>query len=201
MALALGLTACSFAPPPTHPRPTLPPLPAVAAPAVATPSLTRLESQGDCRWRGTLQGMDETVEFELLSARKAGVSKPLVLLVPILAGGSFLMEYVAGGMYDRGFDVAWCKRVGSAMTTGQRGPELQEMFRRTVLHQRLLLTWLREVDDERPRAQFVLGISLGGMIATTVAAHEPRLAGIAVCLSGGDLQSLVPARPHSLGIA
>ena len=73
----------------------------------------------------------------------------------------------------------------------QRGPELQELFRRTILHQRLLLAWLRAPANEPPPAVFALGMSLGGIVATDVAALEPALDGIAIFLSGGDLGSLV----------
>lgn len=187
----LGLAACSFAPAPGHPRPVLPPPTAVAPEPVHDAKLTGFEQKGSHRWSGSLSGHGETVDFELYSDRDPEAApRPLVLLVPMLAGGAILMDFVAASMFERGFDVAFCARAGSAMTAGQRGADLQELFRRTVLHQRMLLSWLRETATGRP--EFVLGISLGGMVATAVAAHEPLLAGAAICLSGGDLQSLVP---------
>jgi pimeloyl-ACP methyl ester carboxylesterase len=137
-----------------------------------------------------LQGMGETVEFELW--RSGGEPRPLVLLVPILAGGADLLENVGRRLQARGFDIAFCGRAGSALKPPQRGPELEELLRRTVLHQRLLLAWLRGPSNPPPRGTFVLGMSLGGMVATAVAALEPDLDGLAICLSGGDLPTLVP---------
>lgn len=139
---------------------------------------------------------DEHVEFELWRAESRtlenGDTRPFVLLVPILAGGELLMELVAGSLFDRGFDVAFCLRAGSALSIGQRGADLQLLFERTVQHQRVFLAWLRGTTVFEPQPHFVLGLSLGGMVATAVAAHEPNLDGVAICLSGADLQSLVP---------
>lgn len=199
--LALAGAACSYQPAPTRPRPVLPPAIPVreAAPAIAPPATKQLTQVGADRWRGELlappvagaAAEGEVVEFELW--RTPGERRPLVLLVPILAGGAALMESVGRRLQDRGFDIAFCGRAGAALKPPQRGPELEELFRRTVLHQRLLLAWLRAPEHEPPSATFVLGMSLGGIVATAVAALEPELAGVAICLSGGDLPRLVTA--------
>jgi pimeloyl-ACP methyl ester carboxylesterase len=113
-----------------------------------------------------------------------------VLLLPILAGGEDLLDSVAQRMLARGFDVASCDRVGSALKPPQRGPELDELFRRTVLHQRILLRWLRQTGPQ-PGGWFALGMSMGGMVATVLAALEPQLDGVAICLAGGDLGGMM----------
>ena len=200
LGLALAGAACSYQPAPTRPRPPLPPTiaPRVATATLAPPTTKQLTQVGIDRWRGELLATpsagapagDEVVEFELW--RTAGERRPLVLLVPILAGGAALMESVGRRLQDRGFDIAFCGRAGAALKPPQRGPELEELFRRTVLHQRLLLAWLRAPEHSPPSATFVLGMSLGGIVATAVAALEPELAGVAICLSGGDLPRLVP---------
>lgn len=187
-ACALALASCSFAPPPTLPRP---PLAArelqIAIADVPAPTLASLLEQTPGHFCGTLEGGGECVTFHL---HTEGTGRPVVLLVPILAGGDQLLEQVAMRVQARGFDVAWCTRAGSAMKQGQRGRDLDELFRRTLLHQRLLLRWLRERPCASPR-QFVLGMSLGGMVTTVLAAAEPGLAGVAICLSGGDIANLV----------
>ncbi len=192
--LAIALWAaggCAFVPSPARARPTLPLVidAHTARSIIAAPESTALESTSPGRWRGQLCGEGETVQFELW--RPPGSTRPMVVLVPILAGGAELMEQVGRLMQERGFDVAFCARAGSALVPPQRGADLQELFRRTVLHQRLLLAWLREPAHEPPPAVFVLGMSLGGIVATAVAALEPDLDGLAICLSGGDLGSLV----------
>jgi dienelactone hydrolase len=189
LALAL-LAGCAFAPPPTHPRPRLPAtgLPSTT-PDLPLATLAEWHDLGAGNGRGVLTAGDETVRFELRAAAGAG-PHPFVLLVPILAGGKELMEAVANGLAARGFDVAFCERAGGALTAGQRGPELDELFRRTVLHQRLVLQW-QGAHERQPVPRFVLGLSLGGMVTTVVGALEPDLDGLAICLSGADLPDLV----------
>ncbi|MBL8750018.1 MAG: hypothetical protein JNK78_12715 [Planctomycetes bacterium] len=154
-----------------------------------TPELLELHDLGGGRSTGVLVAAGEQVRFHIRRADGGG-KKPLVLCVPILAGGDELMENVASRMRSHGFDVAFCARAGSALKPPQRGRDLDLLFRRTVLHQRILLAWLASGPDA-PTATFVLGMSMGGMVATVVAAEEPDVAGLAVCLSGGDLGSLV----------
>ncbi len=199
-ALALTLlaytAACTFTAPPSRPRPPLSAdelgLPVVTVPR---PQLTALHEDAPGRWSGTLTGDGEQVAFQLRGdAGRSGA--PVVLLVPILAGGADLMESVARRVQARGFDVAFCARADGALKQGQRGRQLDELFRRTVLHQRLLLRWLRE-RAPTPVPLFALGMSLGGMVATVLAAEEPDLAGTAVCLSGGDIKTLIAASSES----
>jgi pimeloyl-ACP methyl ester carboxylesterase len=154
------------------------------------PALHRIDQRdlGDGRSAGTLTAGPEQVHFQL--RRHGAGDRPLVLLVPILAGGEDLMDQVANRLQDRGFDTAFCARVGPALKPPQRGPELDELFRRTVLHQRLLLRWLRQ-DAAPPPRIYVLGISLGGMVATVLTALEPTLAGAALVMTGGGIAELV----------
>jgi len=191
-AAALLLAGCTLTPAPSQPRPHLAPAldGSTAAQPIEVPRLESLEDRGGGRFCGQLVGTGETVRFDLWRAPAAG--RPLVLLVPILAGGADLMDMVAERLFDRGFDVAWCDRVGAALTRSQRGPELEQLFLRTVLQQRLLLAWLHAPGNAPPSGSFVLGISLGGMVAVALAAHEPGLDGVAICLSGGDLETLLP---------
>ena len=202
------MCACTFTPPPSQPRPplALPALPALAvlagggeATAGPTdgPQLEALIEHGGGRFSGTLTTAHETVAFELRRAPPdpgdpAEERNSLVLLVPILAGGEALMEQVSNRMVARGFDTAWCARAGGALRPGQDAADLDELFRRTVLHQRLLLAWLRR-PEQPPRTLYALGMSLGGMVATVLAAEEPALAGVAICLSGGDVAHLIAA--------
>lgn len=189
-ALAAVLAGCSFANAPATPRP---PLSAAALglriDEVPEPQLQTLVQRSPGRFQGMLTAEGEEVAFEWRTAPE-DPGRPVVLLVPILAGGDDLMDQVANRVQAHGFDVAFCARAGGAMRQGQRGKDLDELFRRTVLRQRLVLKWLRE-RHAAPSAQFVLGISLGGMVTTVLAAEEPGLAGIAICLSGGDIKDLI----------
>lgn len=183
----LALAACSFQVAPKHPRP---PLPTAATVEVAAPRLVERRDHGGGRITGVLMADDEQVRFELRRRTAGAAPGPLVVLVPILAGGEQLMGLIADRLVAQDFDVAFCGRAGSALSVPQRAGELNELFRRTVLHQRLLLAWLRAGDDAPP-ATYLLGLSMGGMVSTVVAAEEPRLDGVAICLSGADLASLI----------
>lgn len=187
IAACLAATACSFQVAPAHPRP---PLPTVAAVEVGPPHLVERRDHGSGRITGVLAAADEQVRFELRRRPSAGARPALVLLVPILAGGEQLMGLIADRLVAQGFDVAFCGRAGSALSVPQRTSDLNELFRRTVLHQRLMLAWLRAADDAPP-ALHLLGLSMGGMVSTVVAAQEPGLDGVTICLSGADLASLI----------
>lgn len=150
------LSACHVGPPPSHPRPAL----VHEAEPVGTPEVLELARHERGRSTGILLGDGERVRFEVRRAdfdHDAEGVRPLVLLVPILAGGRELMGLIAGRLVDHGFDVAFCERAGRALTPPQRGAELDDLFRRTVLHQRLLLKWLRAADKPPPSIH-VLGL-------------------------------------------
>jgi pimeloyl-ACP methyl ester carboxylesterase len=193
-AAALCAASCTFVPAPAQPRPALPAPPQFAAAArhVEPPQLDGLRDEGGGRSKGILRGSGEIVEFELWRTPHDGARRPLVLLVPILAGGAELMEQIGIRVQAHGFDVAFCARAGAALKPPQRTRELDELFRRTVLHQRMLLALLRATPELAPPALFVLGVSMGGMVTTAVAALEPDLDGVAICLAGGDLAHMVP---------
>jgi pimeloyl-ACP methyl ester carboxylesterase len=189
LGLALLCGACTLLPAPRQPRPALPP-PAASAAAVADVDVVECTDLGGGSMRGVLVAGDETVRFHLRRRSAEGAPRPLVLLLPILAGGDDLLDGVALRLLEQGFDVAFCARVGSALKPPQRGPELDELFRRTVLHQRILLRWLRD-GAIAPGGCFALGMSMGGMVATVLAALEPELRGVAICLAGGDLGGMM----------
>ena len=112
LALTLALAGCRFTAAPARARPALP-LPTVAA--VEAPQLLEWNELGEGRSRGVLAAGVERVRFQL--RRQGDGPRPLVLLVPILAGGEDLMDQVANRLQDRGFDTAFCARVGAALKT------------------------------------------------------------------------------------
>ncbi len=192
--MLLGLlVGCTYLPAPRQPRPPLPlslQAPAASTAPVADAVLVERTDLAGGGMLGVLTANGETVRFQVRRRDATGAPRPLVLLLPILAGGEDLLEGVAWRLLDRGFDVAFCARVGSALKPPQRGPELDDLFRRTVLHQRILLRWLRQTGPA-PGGWFALGMSMGGMVATVLAALEPDLDGIAICLAGGDLGGMM----------
>ncbi len=194
LALALSslLSACSYVPPPSWPREALP-LPEDVAARYAIPP-EPVEARIDpTSVAGVVDGElscgEQKVRFHMHQNRNP--NRPVVLLVPILAGGEDLMRSIARRVVDRGYHAAWCERAGSAMRAPQRGPELEQLFQRTVIQQRMLLAWLRDSSALRPQSFFALGVSMGGIISSVLAAVEPRLEGTAICLAGADLPNIV----------
>ena len=193
LAPLLGtLGSCSFTPPPVFPRPALPlPAPLHADFALPdAPRLLRLDADGETGVAdGEIACGAETIHFHL---HRADVpERPLVLLVPILAGGEDLMRLLARRFVARGYHAAWCDRAGAALRPPQRGADLHRLFMRTVLHQRALLAWLPHCDSVRPPAIFACGVSMGGMVTAALAAVEPGLTASAMCLAGADLPAIL----------
>ncbi len=195
LALFAALAACTTAPRPAHPRPALlPPAELLAPYALPGPvALTSLErgpiTRHSTRLTGTLDAGWERTCFELVLPTAAAPA-PFVLLLPILAGGEELMTIVADGLADRGFAVGWNRRAGSALRPPQRGPDLEELFRRTVVHNRMLLAWARRSPLVDGRATAALGLSMGGMVGAVLMAAEPDLGAAALCLGGADLATV-----------
>lgn len=188
--IALLLGGCTTALPPQFARPALPMPPAVAAHyALPGEVMLRASLQQQDRIDGSLVAGDERAEFHLLLP--PGPPRPLVVLVPILAGGDALMQALAVRMLARGFAVGWCDRVASALRPPQRGPDLERLFRRTVVHQRMLLAWARSSGPVDGSHTFVLGVSLGGMVTAVLMAVEPEVEAAAMCLAGADLPDLI----------
>lgn len=195
--LLAALAGCTTRPAPHHPRPALP-LPGAVAERYALPGpvtervLTEVSPAGASAriLRGRLASGGELAEITFIRAPGDG-NAPFVLLLPILAGGDVLMWHLAQSLGDHGFHVGWTRRVSSAMRPGNDMHELEELFRRTVIHNRMLLAWAREREDVDPDRTAVLGLSMGGMLGCAILAVEPGLRAGALCLAGGDFPDLV----------
>ena len=205
MALVAG--GCSTTPCADPARPALA-LPAAIAARYALPGpvaelyLAPLGGAAGCRYfRGRIGSGTEAAEFELVLP--AGEEPaPVVLCLPILAGGEDLIWVVGTELASRGYAAMWTRRVAAALRPPQRSHDLEQLFRRTVIQNRMLLQW---ADAQpawfRPGPRFALGISFGGMVATALLAVEPRLDKVAIVLAGGDLPHLVFASAEPRAIA
>ena len=194
----LAIAGCAHVEAPAHPRPSLPLPPdlvqryALPGPVVEE-SLVPIGGDNGIRfYRGRLRCGDELAEFHYLHPEN-GSAQPFVLCLPILAGGRALMWILATSMAERGYAVAWSERVASALKPGQRGHELEQLFRRTITHNRMILEWVRGRPDIDPERQGCIGLSMGGMIGAVLLAVEPELRGGALCLAGGDLGGIMLA--------
>jgi pimeloyl-ACP methyl ester carboxylesterase len=192
LALAAMLGSCAFTDAPAFPRPELT-MSQEARDTFALPGpvqLLKIEPVGSGgTFIGDLACGNETVHFHLYEHEKKDA--PLVLLVPILGGGEELLRTMARRFVQRGYHAIYCDRAGSALRPPQRGPELEKLLVRTVLHQRIALRWARNCDQLRPQSTFACGVSMGGIVTTLLTALEPSLEGSAMCLAGADLPTIL----------
>ena len=155
LACALTLGACAFRAAPDYPRPALS-MPMEAREQFALPGpvqLLKLDPvDGPSVLVGDLACGPETVHFHLYKTTR--VEAPVVLLVPILGGGEELLRTMARRFVQRGYHAIYCDRAGSALRPPQRGPELQTLLIRTVLHQRMALAWTADCQEVRPLDTF-----------------------------------------------
>ena len=195
-AALLAGAGCRHLPPPRHARAALPMPAAVAARyavpgAVAEDSLVPLGGDAAMQFfRGRLVAGDEVAEFHLVQP-SVPARAPLLLLLPVLAGGRDLMFGMASRFAARGYAVAWVERAATALQDGQSGHDLELLFRRTVVHNRMLLVWARSqpaIDVDRAAC---VGVSMGGIVGGVLLAAEPELRAGALCLAGGDLPRLL----------
>ena len=194
VSLLVSVTGCVTTPAPSDPRPALP-LPAEIAARYALPAEVHedylVPTASDRRvFRGRLRCGDERPDFHLLLPASGGPA-PFVLCLPILAGGRDLMWLVAEYLNSRGFVVAFGERVESAMKPHQDVDALENLFRRSLLHNRAILAWARQQEFASPDQVGVLGISTGGIMAGTLLALEPAVRGGVLILAGGDLPDLL----------
>ena len=145
-------------------------------------------------FRGMLSSGEERCEFHLLMPPKSmrGEGKvPFVICLPILAGGKSIMWFLASSLAERGYATAFCRRSGRAMRPGQRGQDIEKLFHRTIIHNRMVLDWARRQPDLAADQTGVFGISTGGIVGTVLMAVEPQLSAGVLCLAGGDLADIV----------
>lgn len=193
LSLLLALAGCVTIAAPNNPRPALP-LPPEVANRYALPGevvedyLLPIDRDRQV-FRGRLSCGEEHPEFHLLLP-VAAESAPFVLCLPILAGGRDLMWRVAEYLRHRGFAVAFGERVESAMKPHQDAEALENLFRRSLVHNRAILAWARRQTFAAQGQIGLLGISTGGIMAGTLLALEPEIRGGVLILAGGDLPDL-----------
>ncbi len=157
---------------------------------IHTDHLVPIGSEDGVRfYRGQLKSEAESVRFTYLVPETPG-PHPFVLCLPILAGGENLMWIIAGNLASRGYAVAWTKRVSSLMQEGDRSTELETIFRRTVIHNRMVLHWVKTQSEIEANRMALLGVSMGGIVGCAVMALEPNLRAGALVLAGGDIADL-----------
>ena len=115
---------------------------------------------------------------------------PFVLVLPILAGGESITERVCVTLARRGIAAGTIERRWRLFKEKETIDELEAKLVRAVRVQRAFLAWVAEREGIDRGRIGCFGISMGGILATLLAAVEPRLDCAVICLAGGDFGEL-----------
>ena len=208
LGLLGALSGCMSTTPAAPPRPVRPLSPEVAArfdyATVGTASLALTwEDDAVAVHSGTItvrapnadpQNPDDSfeVQFEYWRSKVAppGASAAVVV-TPILGGGKSLARTNCEDFARAGFHVVLAWR-GTKVLRKSWGIEAPEYWmRRSVASRRALLDWLAERPEVDPDRIAGFGISMGGILTSTLLAAEPRFRCGVVALAGGDLAGVI----------
>lgn len=132
------------------------------------------------------------VQFEYWRSKVAPAGAgPAVVVTPILGGGKSLARTNCEDFARAGFHVALAWR-GTKVLRKSWGIEAPEFWmRKSVAARRALLDWLSERPEVDPDRVAGFGISMGGILTSTLLAVEPRFRCGVVALAGGDLAGVI----------
>lgn len=125
--------------------------------------------------------------------------RPAVICLHILGGGFELVQLVSSSLASRGIPAIWFKLpyYGERRPTGLKDDPRQDPARFVEALSQGLLDVRRTIDvlaarpEVNPSRIGITGISLGGMLAGTVAGADPRIHRAALILSGGDVLEIL----------
>lgn len=141
--------------------------------------------------RVRIEGAELTYKTFVPISREAGArTPPFLLVLPILAGGEPITERVCRSLARRGIASGSLERRWKLFRERETIEELSAKLARTVRAQRAFLDWMAQRGDVDESRLGVFGLSMGGMLATMLAAAEPRVQCAVICLAGGDFARL-----------
>src|SRR5262245_49591818 len=121
---------------------------------------------------------------------------PTVLVFPIRAGNHVVSEALAKALVNRGYATLWLeRRVSLFGEEDERAPGDFPAFaadlRDFVLDARSLIGWLATRPEVDPTRIATAGVSLGGILAATTLAQEPRVRAGFFVMAGGGLPEIL----------
>jgi hypothetical protein len=195
LLLALA-PACSFTEPTAPLRPALP-IPAKVAERFAVPPVREVHLAEPSRRddlavrEGCLEVAGRIVRFSLFLPAKGDGPHPLIVCIPILAAGRSILLRIATDLAHRGFATAFLEREGRIFRRNESPADLEERLSSQVVDHRAFLAWCSRRPELDPDRVGIVGLSLGGILGGVLVAVEPRIKAASLCLSGGDLPSIL----------
>ena len=121
---------------------------------------------------------------------------PTVVVFPIRAGNHVVSEALAKALVNRGYAAIWLERRTPLFgeedhrAPGDFGAFAADL-RNFVLDARSLIGWLATRSEVDPQRIATAGVSLGGILAATTLAQEPRASAGFFVMAGGGLPEIL----------
>lgn len=132
---------------------------------------------------------DERIKLEYYAQKKPG-RHPTVLMLPISGGVDFTVTGFAWCFAGQGFNCALVHNREAEIERAESGEEVESYFRQTVLDNRQVLDYLLTRPEVDPSRIGCMGLSLGGIKASLVAAVDDRIRCAVLGLAGGSLADI-----------
>ncbi len=132
---------------------------------------------------------DEDIKVDFY-AQKAPGRHPTVLMLPISGGVDFSVESFAWLFIRCGINCALVHNREVEIEDTKSAEQVEDYFRQTVLDNRQVLDYLVTRPDVDPNRLGCLGLSLGGIKASLVAAVDDRIKCAVLGLAGGSMADI-----------
>ncbi len=132
---------------------------------------------------------NENIKVDYYASRRLG-RRPMVLMLPISGGVDFSIESFARCFASSGINCAVVHNREVEIEDTKSAEEVEAYFRQTVLDNRQVLDYLVTRPDVDPNRLGCLGLSLGGIKASLVAAVDDRLKCVVLGLAGGSIADI-----------
>ncbi len=134
-------------------------------------------------------GGETTVAHLLLPA--ASEPRPAVLVLPILAGSHVVSEGLAKALVNRGFVVLRLERPALELDTVDDPAVPAAAIRDTLIDARRILGWLADRPEVDPERLATAGVSIGGIVASTLIGVDERVQAGFMLMVGGGLPEIL----------
>ena len=132
---------------------------------------------------------NEQIQVDLYVQRRSG-RHPTVLMLPISGGVDFSVESFAWLFARNGINCAIVHNREVEVEGTQSAEEVEAYFRQTVLDNRQVLDYLETRPEVDPNRIGCLGLSLGGIKASLIAAIDDRIRCAVLGLAGGSMADI-----------
>lgn len=132
---------------------------------------------------------NEPIKVDYYAIKRPG-RHPTVLMLPISGGVDFSIESFARCFASNGINCAIVHNRDVEIEDTQSAEEVEAYFRQTVLDSRQVLDYLVTRPDVDPNRLGCLGLSLGGIKASLIAAVDDRLKCAVLGLAGGSMADI-----------